>query len=348
MRRRRKPLAPRNRKPEANNKKKRAPRTERKAGGKGLLIAAGVALLLVAVAIGVVVSRASKKPEPEAKNPDPPAPVDPKGKGDTNKPKGPTDPKGPTVPKGPLTPTYQNGIGMEFVKVPKGTGWLGGGGGKPGETKVVIEQDFYLGKYEVTQEEWQAVMGANPSHFSRTGPGKDAVKGIPDADLKRFPVEEVSWDDCQLFIKKLNEKEKESGWVYRLPKEAEWEYACRGGPVDKLDSAFDFYFAKPTNTLLPKQANFDRALERTCKVGSYEPNSLGLHDIHGNLWEWCEDTVTRKDWGSCRAIRGGSWTDISMHCWAAPTVPRFAFPPSYPHKNLGLRLARVPSAPAGK
>src|SRR5439155_19773783 len=109
-------------------------------------------------------------------------------------------------------------------------------------------------------------MGENASHFSRTGDGKDAVKDINDADLKRFPVDSVSWDQCQIFVAKLNSLEKETGWVYRLPKEVEWEYACRGGPMsDKLDSAFDFYFAQPTNTLLSEQANFglDKGLNRT-------------------------------------------------------------------------------------
>ncbi len=257
------------------------------------------------------------------------------------------EPKKLMAPNTPLTATYKNSIGMEFVKVPKGTGWLGGGAGKQGETKVVIEQDFYLGKYEVTQEEWEAVTGQNPSHFSRTGAGKDAVKDIPDADLKRFPVEMVSWDDCQLFIKRLNEKEKDTGWVYRLPKEAEWEYACRGGPVDKWDSAFDFYFAKPTNTLKPEQANYapaeGKGLQRTCKVGSYEPNSLGLYDMHGNVWQWCEETEKAADGASHRVFQGGSWGDGSVRCRAAD---RHTSTPSTRLFHLGARLARVPVGPA--
>ena len=318
-----------------------APKPERKkSGGKGMLIAAGVAVLLAVVVGAVVVSQMDKKGDPGAKTPD---------AGTTGGEKGKADPKGPNVPVGSAAAAFKNSIGMEFVKVPKGTAWLGGGGGKQGETKVVIEQDFYLGQYEVTQGEWEAVMGLNPSNFSRSGPGADAVKEVSDADLKRFPVEMVSWDDCQVFIERLNKKEKESGWVYRLPTANEWEYACRGGPVDKLTSAFDFYFAKPTNTLLPDQANFnpgnERALKRTCKVGSYEQNLLGLYDMHGNATEWCDIAATGGGEALLGVNRGAAWFSPSGECRAAC---RYSLPRSDRHDSLGLRLARVPSVQAGK
>jgi len=145
---------------------------------------------------------------------------------------------------------------------------------------------------------------------------------------------------------KLNKKEKDSGWVYRLPTEQEWEYACRGGPVDKLDSAFDFYFAKPTNLLLAEQANFNpvegKGLGRTCKVGSYAPNLLGLYDMHGNIWEWCDDAEKAADGAPHRVDRGGLWLYVSGDCRAAY---RFADPPSARVNALGLRLARVSSVP---
>src|SRR5207302_4982737 len=105
-----------------------------------------------------------------------------------------------------LPPTFKNDLGMEFVIVPKGKAWLGGGKDKPGDKEVVFLADFYLGKYEVTQEEWEKVMGRNPSAFSRKTGYKDAVKDVSDADLKRLPVENVSWDQCQLFVVKLNQR----------------------------------------------------------------------------------------------------------------------------------------------
>jgi formylglycine-generating enzyme required for sulfatase activity len=228
---------------------------------------------------------------------------------------------------------------------------MGGGGGTPGDRQVQIAQDFYLGVYTVTQGQWEAVMGDNPSWFSRTGNGKDEVANISDADLKQFPVENVSWDDVQEFIRKLNEREKApDGWVYRLPTEEEWEYACRGGASSKEDCSFDFYLDRPTNDLSSTQANFNGTpagnaakgpnLERTTKVGSYPPNRLGLYDMHGNVWQW-----TASLHRSGRVNRGGSWYDIGSGCRAANAL---AAPPSHQYKYLGFRVAFSPSGAKDK
>jgi hypothetical protein len=229
---------------------------------------------------------------------------------------------------------------MQFVRVPKGKAWLGGGGGRPGDREVAIPYDLYLGKYEVTQEEWQKVMGSNPSHFARTGAGADAVKTIPDEELKRFPVEMVSWDSAQLFLAELNKQVKEEGWVYRLPMENEWEYACRGGPMtDRAESAFDYYFDEPTTELRPEQANFRNHLGRPSPVGSYPPNPLGLYDMHGNVWEWVNDIkMEPARGGAMRKLRGGCWTDPPDNCRA---MAHGAEPSSSPRNNRGLRLVRV-------
>jgi len=184
-------------------------------------------------------------------------------------------------------------------------------------------------------------MGKNPSHFSRGGPGADAVKDIADADLKRSPVETVSWEDAKEFVKLLNEKVKEAGWEYRLPTEEQWEYACRGGPMtDKAQSAFDYYLEKPSKTLAKEQANFgDSGLKRPSKVGSYPPNRLGLYDMHGNVWEWCENQFDPKE-GPDRVFRGGSWYNDAGRGRASL---RSGLAPAHRIGSLGLRLARVPS-----
>ncbi len=172
------------------------------------------------------------------------------------------------------------------------------------------------------------------------------MKDIPEAELKRFPVEQVSWDDAQLFLRELNRRDKQEGWVYRLPKEVEWEYACRGGPMaDKLDSAFDFYFDKPMAQLQAEQANFQlHGLKRTCKVGSYKPNRLGLYDMHGNVWEWCEDEQK----GATGPRTGAPGRRLDPRRRRLPGGAPLRHRAGHRHNELGLRLARVPVGSVGK
>ena len=239
---------------------------------------------------------------------------------------------------------FKNSLGMEFALIPKGKAWLGGTDGNVGDQVVEIPHDFYLGVYEVTQEEWVNVMGKNPSGFTPTGPQYNGVKGISAEELKRFPVERMSWQDCQEFVKAVNELVKkdvdEKGWVYRLPKEVEWEYACRGGPGQKkVDYRFDFYLENATNTLPKDKANFrDAGKKRPEKVGSYPPNRLGLHDMHGNVWEWCDDPD-----GSRPITRGGCFDNEAYHCRAASRIDRDPVMRGG-SGDVGLRLARVPVA----
>jgi eukaryotic-like serine/threonine-protein kinase len=238
-------------------------------------------------------------------------------------------------------------LGMKFVALPKATFYVGGGGGKAGK-KTEIKEDFEIALHTVTQAQWQAVMGNNPSAASRTGLGKDRVKDVPDAELKQFPVESVSWNDVQEFVKKLNEQEAGRGYLYRLPTAAEWEYACRGGATSEEECSYHFYFAKPTNDLSSEQANFHgdfpdgkapkgKNLDRPTKVGSYAPNNLGLYDMHGNVFQWCADLYDPK--GSARVFRGGSWDYEGLSCRASL---RGGYAPSDWSSYLGFRLARSP------
>ncbi len=236
---------------------------------------------------------------------------------------------GPNLPA-----TFKNKLGMEFVRVPKGTSWLGGMAGARGNVQVEIASDFHLGKYEVTQGEWQDVMGKNPSHFTLASVGNDPLKGL------RLPVDSVSWDDCQAFVAKWNEMVAEPGFTYRLPTDAEWEYACRGGPVDRDASGFDYCFTYPGNGITIKQANYngDGTLKRTSVVGSYPPNRLGLHDMHGNVWEWCDDAGRIEEDVPHKIHRGGGWYNDARHCRASS---RDYSPADIQLQGIGLRLARV-------
>jgi formylglycine-generating enzyme required for sulfatase activity len=236
---------------------------------------------------------------------------------------------------------------MTFVRLPKGAFYMGWDG-KPGSAKKTeIKEDFEIAVHDVTQGQWQAIMGDNPSWFSRKGNGRNAVLDISDEELKLFPVESVSWDEAQAFLKKLSEKYRESGYLYRLLSEAEWEYACRGGATSLEECSYHFYFDRPTNDLSSKQANFNGNfpfgkapkgpdLQRTTRVGAYPSNKLGLCDMHGNVWQWT-DTVWAD--GPGRVRRGGSWDDSSTGCLAAL---RLGLAPTVRLNYHGFRLARVP------
>jgi formylglycine-generating enzyme required for sulfatase activity len=218
---------------------------------------------------------------------------------------------------------------MKFAWVPPGESWLGGGSydgryqerkPQPGDRHFTLEHPLWCGIYPVTQAEWKDVMGNNPSRF---------------ADNPTHPVEMVSLDEVEKFLAKLNQERSGRGHVFRLPTEWEWEYICRGGPLTKRESKYDFYFAKSKTDLTPvrsndlssHQANFDGRhpagnakegpnLQRTSPVGSYLPNPLGIYDLHGNVREWTS-TVVEDEPFSYRVVRGGCWDRSGQRCTAA-------------------------------
>ena len=189
-------------------------------------------------------------------------------------------------------------------------------------THQVTLSSFSIGRYEVTQEEWEAVMGSNPSHF----------KGA------KRPVERVSWNDCQTFIRKLNAM---TGKNFRLPTEAEWEFAARGG-----NSSRGYKYAGG-NSLGSVVWYDDNSNDQTHNVGTKSPNELGLYDMSGNVWEWCSDwygsyssssqtNPKGPSTGSYRVFRGGSWYNNARYCRVSN---RSNNSPGYSDDNLGFRLA---------
>ena len=225
--------------------------------------------------------------------------------------------------------SWKNSLGMEFVWVPAGSFVMG----SPEDEEyhkvderqhaVQIRQGFWLGKYEVMQGEWEEVMGTNPSYR----------KSFP-----RCPVERVSWDDAQEYIRKLNQRESGSGYVYRLPTEAEWEYAARAGTVGPRYGELDSIAWYGTNSCWT-----------THPVGQKQANEWGIHDMLGNVWEWTADwygeypsgLVTDPEssgLGSDRVLRGGGFGDGAR-------IVRSAYrdydSPAYRDHSIGFRLVRA-------
>ena len=260
------------------------------------------------------------------------------------------------------------GVKMEFVRIPAGKFLMGSPEdenprrGDEKQHEVEITRAFYLGKYLVTQQQYEQVMGSNPSEFSATGRRQGLVAG---QDTPLFPVDSVSWEDAVAFCRKLSDRpeEKRAGfWLYRLPTEAEWEYACRGGAA--AYSVFHY-----GNSLSSAQANFNGNwpyggaargphLQKTTKVGSYQPNAFGLYDMHGNVFEWCADwygtdyyeSSPRQDppgpyGGSHRVSRGGGWNDNAFCSRAAAGTPGAS--PMGPGR-LAAALVIIRSVPIGK
>ncbi len=204
------------------------------------------------------------------------------------------------------------------------------------QTLVVLTRSFYLGKYEVTQAEYAKVMSNNPASFPSN---------------PSFPVEMVSWNDATAFCTKLTQREAAAGrlpagWIYRLPTEAEWEYACRANRPTRYSFGDD-----ANGTLLPQYAWFGEVDNgRTRPVGTKLPNPWGLHDMHGNVWELCRDAMTYTGGsvtnplgtGSGRMSRGGSWHSLAPRCRSAARNP---YNTTGREPWVGFRVALAPSAP---
>ena len=246
-------------------------------------------------------------------------------------------PRGGCPPVAESGSSLTNSIGMELVLIPAGTFRMGAPAAEPGRIKnegpvhqVTIGQSFYLGQYEVTQAQWRAVMGNNPSYFS---------------NCETCPVENVSWDDVQEFIEQLNAQEGVT--TYRLPSEAEWEYAARAG----TQTAYSFGDA--VNRLGQYAWYGENSGDRTHPVGSKRPNRFGLYDVHGNVYEWVQDCFHDHYHGaptdgsawvtggenicSSRYLRGGTWYSSPRFLRSAARVSNDVRNPDF---AVGFRLAR--------
>jgi formylglycine-generating enzyme required for sulfatase activity len=251
--------------------------------------------------------------------------------------------------------TITNSISMEFVLIPAGEFEMGSPSDEEGRWdnegpvhRVTIGKAFYMGRYEVTQEQWREVMGGDPPRFK----GDDFflhflyfLLDFMEGDLSRFkgdnlPVERVSWDDVQEFIRKLNEKEGTD--KYRLPSEAEWEYACRAGTATR------YSFGDSKSKLGDYAWYYDNSGDKTHPVGQKKPNPYGLYDMHGNVWELVQDewhsdydgmptdgSAWESGGGANRVGRGGDWGISARFCRSAC---RNYGDPGIRDRSVGFRL----------
>ncbi|MBM4053321.1 MAG: formylglycine-generating enzyme family protein [Planctomycetes bacterium] len=220
-------------------------------------------------------------------------------------------------------------LDFEFVLVKGGCFKMGDDEIDAKPVHEVCLDDFYISKYEVTQGQWKNVMGSNPSHFRKGD---------------NYPVEQVSWHDVQKFLRKLNRKTKQN---YRLPTEAEWEYAAKSGGRDE-EWAGTNTEEKISDYLWYSHNSGDQ----THPVGQKIPNGLGIYDMSGNVWEWCSDVYGYDYYaksprnnpqgpnsGNSRILRGSSWCDSPRILHIAK---RRYYPPSFKYNYLGFRLAKTP------
>jgi len=251
-----------------------------------------------------------------------------------------------------------NSIQMKLVRIKAGKFKRGSPeneeGRQPDEVRheVTLTKDLYLGKYLVTQEQYEAIMEVNPSHFCAAGAGRDKVRNV---DTSAFPVESVTWDEAMKFCDRLTAREKGLGRAYRLPTEAEWEYACRAGTTTP------FWCGEALNGtrancmgLSPNGTSATGPIaRRTSRVDAFKANGWGLCDMHGNLWQWCSDWYGPYDLekatdprgptgGSTRVLRGGSWLNYPKDCRAAR---RMDFEPGFSNARAGFRVAFTAPAP---
>jgi formylglycine-generating enzyme len=234
--------------------------------------------------------------------------------------------------------TLANSVGMRFVLIPAGEFEMGAPESEVGSRiderpvhRVRITKPYYLGVFEVTQEEYRKVMGINPSFFSSEGEGRAKIEGL---DTRKFPVENISWEDAVAFCKNLSQlpAEKQAGRSYRLPTEAEWQYACRAGTTTPFHygPALGAADANINGNFPYGGAARGPLLNRTMPVGSYKPNAFGLYDMHGNVGEMTADWYARfyykdspsadpqgPEAGADRVVLGGSWGATASSCRSA-------------------------------